>query len=135
MKLKVGSYADVVFEVSEKKALFFSNFKRTKKARWEVHDVIDRKPIPEFMGVGQDELTIDVTLRAELGINPKKELKKLEKIIEKGTAYYFILGGKPISKNKWYLESYEESHDVIDNRGNSLHVTVILQLKEYANPK
>lgn len=132
--MKIASFADIAFEVSEKKALVFRNFERKRSGRWEDHDVIGEKPVPEFLGPGQDELTLEVVLRAELGINPAKELKKLEKIVEKGTAYFFMMGEKPISKNKFYLESYTETHEIIDNRGNSLGVVVTLNLREYANP-
>lgn len=133
--MKVGSYADVVFEVSEKKSLFFNNLKRSRNGRWGSHEIIGKKPVPEFMGPGQDEITMDVLLRAELGVNPKKELEKLEKIVTEGTAYYFLLGGKKISQNKWYLESFEESHEVVNNKGESLTVNVTLNLKEYTYPK
>lgn len=128
---KIGSFGEIVFEVSEKKTQTFSNLKRSGSARWTEHEVNQKKPISEFNGAGLEEISFDILLKAELGVNPSKQLEKLRKMRDTGQVAYFIIGGKPISQNYWSIQQISESYDVIDNKGNILSAEVNISLKEY----
>ncbi|KYD02630.1 hypothetical protein B4102_0224 [Heyndrickxia sporothermodurans] len=128
---KIGSFGDIVFETSTKKKLTFNEFERSGSARWNDHEIIGQKPKSEFSGPGLDEINITILLRAELGINPKKQLDKMRSMKDKGTAKSFVLGGKAISSNYWVIQQLVESYKTVDNRGNILTSEVTLSLKEY----
>lgn len=128
---KIGSYGDIVFEVSKKKTQTFNEFEREGSTRWNDHEIINLKPISEFNGPNLDEISITITLKAELGINPVKQIEKLRAMKDKGKAAPFIIGGKTISKNNWVIDRMTESHKVIDNKGNTLTAEVTLSLREY----
>lgn len=128
---KIGSFGDVIFEVSPKKTKTFSEFERSGSARWNDHEIIGKKPKSEFEGPDLEEVSFTLLLKAELGINPKKELEKLRKMRDSGKVASFIIGGKPISQNYWSIRQLSESHKVVDNKGNLLSASVDVELKEY----
>ncbi|MEG0261001.1 MAG: phage tail protein [Lysinibacillus sp.] len=120
---KIGSFGDLVFEVSENKTKTFSNFQRTTKSRWESHNLLSHKPELEFEGAGTDDISFTIVFRADFGVNPEKEMAKLREFISRGK--------KPISPNYWVIEKAVESHKSIDHHGNILSMEVQLSLLEY----
>jgi phage protein U len=132
MKLaNIGSFGDIVFEVSTKKTKTFKDFERSGSARWNDHEVIGKKPKSEFAGPNLEEISYTILFKAELGINPIKELAKLRSMRDTGKVASFIIGGKPISTNYWSVQQLSESYKVIDNKGNILEAEVNVDLKEY----
>lgn len=129
----IGSYGDVVFEVSDKKVLTFDGFQRTNEPRWKEHSVIGQKPILEFEGPGVDPITFTILLRAELGVNPEEQMAKLRKFARWGQKALFIRGNKPISTNYWVIKKVSETHKNIDNQGNVMTIEAQLDLLEYVN--
>lgn len=128
---KIGSFGDIVFEVSEKKTQTFKDFERSGSARWDEHEIIGHKPKSEFGGPGLEEISFTILLKVELGINPSKQLEKLRKMRDSGKAAPFIIGGKPISQNYWVITELSESYKVVDAKGNILVAEVNVDLKEY----
>lgn len=128
---KIGSYGGVVFEVSTKKTKTFTDFERSGSARWNEHEIIGKKPKSEFVGPDLEEISFTILFKAELGINPVKELDKLRKMRDSGKVASFVLGGKPISQNYWSIQSLNESYKVVDHKGNLLEAEVEVNLKEY----
>lgn len=132
---KIGSYGDIVFEVSPKKVQTFNDFQRSSSSRWNEHEIIQKKPKSEFNGPGLEEISLTIKLSAFLGVNPSNQLEKLRKMNYTGKVASFILGGRPISQNYWSIQRMDESNHVFDNKGNILSVDVSLNLKEYALKK
>lgn len=131
---KIGSFGPVVFEVSSKRILTFNELKRKSGSRWEEHEVIGGKPIPEFVGQALDEITLPILLRASAGIDPKAELDKLRDFKNSGKTSYLVIGGSSISKSQWFLQDMSEVHKVYDAKGRLITAEVELTLKEYPPP-
>lgn len=129
----IGSYGEIVFEVSPSKTQTYTDFERTNSPRWLEHAVIGQKPILEFEGPGVDTISFTIKLRADLGVNPEEQLVKLRKFARWGQKALFIRGNKPISTNYWVIDNLNEKHKHIDNHGNVLTIEVDLSLKEYVN--
>lgn len=129
----IGSFGEIVFEVSDKKIQTYDDFQRTNSPRWQEHAIIGQKPILEFEGPGVDTISFTVVLRAELGVNPEEQLVKLRKFARWGKKALFIRGNQPISTNYWVIDSLVEKHRNIDKLGNVLTIEVDLNLKEYVN--
>lgn len=128
---RIGQFGDVIFEVSGNKVLTFDEFSRGGSGRWADHEIINKKPIREFIGPGQEEVSFKIQLSAYLGVDPQKELEKLRRIRDKGETRGIILGSDFISKSLWTLESLQESHRVFDGTGRLIFVSVDLKIKEY----
>jgi len=129
----IGSFGEIVFEVSPRRIQTFDEFQRTNSPRWQEHEIIGQKPILEFEGPGVDTITFTILIRADLGVNPEEQLVKLRKFARWGQKALFIRGSKPISTNYWVIDNLVEKHRNIDNLGNVLTIEGDLSLKEYVN--
>lgn len=132
---KIGSFGDVIFEVSQKKILTFKELEMKSSAKWDEHSIHRNKAKLEFDGPGLIDLNYTILLRAEQGINPMKEIAKLERIKNKGEAHLFILGQKPLAPNKFVIVDTSVDLKNIDQKGNILSAEVTLSLKEYVESK
>lgn len=128
---KIGSYAGLAFEVTDKKVLTFDEFSRETSPRWDTHEIQSNKPLLEFRGPGLDEITFTIKLRADLGVNPKKQIEKLRNFANSGKTSLFVLGSKAISSNHWVIDTLRETVQKVDNKGNILSIEAELTLKEY----
>lgn len=125
------AFGEIVFEVSENKTLTYNDFQRTTEPRWFEHKVLQDKPELEFEGAGSDNISLKILLRAELGINPEKQMARIREFARRGKKALFIRGNKPISVNYWVIKKAVEVHKVIDDKGNVLTLEVELNLMEY----
>lgn len=127
----IGSFLDLVFEVSEKKTQTFNDFTRTNEPRYQKHEIIGRKPKLEYIGPGVDSISFDIVFKAELGANPEQQLEMLRRYARVGNKGLFIRGNQPISVNYWVIERLVETHKRVDNLGNVLEIHVTIDLREY----
>jgi phage protein U len=128
---KFATFGDITFEVSPKKIYTFDEFTRSGSARWSSHEIINKKPMPEFLGPDQDEITFLIRLSIMHGVDPRKELDKLRMFKDTGKTAPFIIGSAPISNSYWYIESLKERHKTYDSKGQLITAEAELTLKEY----
>lgn len=127
----IATFGDLVFEVSSKKVNTFKNLSRTTEARYEKHAIKHQKPIIEFEGPEVDPVSFDMQLRAELGINPMKELEKWREYAKQGKRAKLIIGNKPFSNNAFVITKISENYKRVDNKGNILEIEASVEMLEY----
>lgn len=127
----IGYMGGVVFIVSSDYMITPSNLSVTGSGRWSDHDVIHQKPVSEFVGPGLEELSFDIILSAQHGINPDDQVKELRQMRDTGAVFPLIIGGKPVSQNYWRIESLSESDNYYTSTGKRTRSTVNVKLKEY----
>ena len=127
----IGSFGDVVFEVSSERVRTFRDFQIQRSAKYSEHAIHGRKGLLEFSGLSASTASLNIRLDAGLGVNPKEELTALRDILNNHEALPFILDGEPQGDGLWVLESLSESYEIIDNKGAVIAVEVSLKLKEY----
>ena len=127
----IGSFGDVVFEVSSERIRTFRDFQIQRSAKYSEHAIHGRKGLLEFSGLSASTASLNIRLDAGLGVNPKDELTTLHDILNNHKALLFILDGEPQGDGLWVLESLSESYEIIDNKGAVIAVEVSLKLKEY----
>lgn len=127
----IGSFADIVFEVSMDKVLTPSDISRGGSARWSTHDINMKKPMPEFLGPGQEAVSYKIVLKASHGVAPDKTMDILRNFRDAGKVSSFVLGSKPVTSNYWYIDDIQENHKQIDGAGRILFIEATLSLKEY----
>ncbi len=127
----IGSFGDVVFEVSSDRIRTFRDFQIQRSAKYSEHAIHGRKGLLEFSGLSASTASLNIRLDAGLGVNPKEELSTLHDILNNHEALPFILEGEPQGDGLWVLESIGENYEIIDNHGTAIAVEVSLKLKEY----
>lgn len=121
----------IVFEVSDQAALFFTGMTREISGRWTEHETQGIKPKPEFLGPGNQKISLPITLSAALGVRPRTVLERVEDMVETGVAEYLIIGNKPVGKNPFRLTASSETWDTIYSHGELARATMTLTLEEY----
>ena len=116
--MMVGSLGPVVFSVSDAFVRTISGYSRKTSVRIESHDIIGQKPLSEWVGLSCDSISFTVKLSAFRGVNPKEEAEKLRRMAERGEAVTFVMGGAPVTQNKWLIESVDEDANYYDRMGN-----------------
>ena len=128
----VGYLGDIPFLSSRYIVRTFDGYQKSASGRWATHDIIGKKPISEFLGPGQEEISFDMTLRTDLGVIPADEIKKLEKLRDTGQAVTLVMGTDVIGDTLWTVDSISSSVTHWGAFGMPIAATVNVTLKEYA---
>lgn len=121
----------IVFEVSSDKVLTFKNMTQSVKGRWTTHAVIGNKPVSEFLGAGQRTISLPIFLSVNHGVRPRSTIEKIEKAVESGTPYSFVIGGNKVGSNQWVITEMSETWDEIIKDGRLASANLTLTLTEY----
>ncbi len=121
----------IVFEVSGSRVLTFDEMRRTVKGRWAAHAVIGSRPVSEYLGPDRQSVTFSVFVTAAHGISPRKTIERIEKAVESGTPYTFVIGGQRVGSNQWIIESVSEAWGGIIENGKLLSAHLNISLSEY----
>lgn len=129
--MAIGTFGDIVFQVSDEKIFTPHTFSMTVGSEWATHDNIGGKQKSEYVGSSLRKISFDITLSAEMGVNPRKLLQRLEQMAEGSEAYLLVIGGKPIGAHLWRLVSLSEEWQTVLNRGEVISATASISLEEY----
>lgn len=127
----VGSFGEVVFEVSDYKVLTFKEFKREGGAKYATHEVIGQPPKLEYLHRELEKISLEINLIAELGVSPEEEIQKITDMCNSGEANYLIFGGEVYGDSQWVIESYSETVKHFGADGEVKSSEVSLKLTEY----
>lgn len=130
--MRIGSWGkDIVFTISSRKVLTFDDLKRTLSSRWANHTPIYGKPKREFQGPDLEQVTLTVSLNAQLGIKVEKQLKRIETAVRTGKAEYLVIGGKRVGTGKYTITNLSESWERVLRKGRLLQVDLSITFTEY----
>lgn len=124
-----GTFGPVVFSASNSKILTYAGLSGDTQARYHDHEIIGQKPRREFLSDGLKKYTLSVRLDAGMGVNPTKELKKLEDIRAEGVAHPLILGGD--YKGRFTIDGVSHTNGATDKDGAPIVITVSINMTEY----
>lgn len=128
--MELGSFGDVIFEVSDKKILTPSSFSRSGAAVWADHPMLYKKPKREFMHSEHRKVELEIKLNAIHGTKPRETLKILYKYMETGKRYHVIIGGRSMSRYKMAIMTISETWDTVLNEGELMKATVSIGFEE-----
>jgi len=127
----MAQWGDITFQVNSDRVFTFRKMKRTYSTRWAGHEILGDRPKMEFQGPGMDEITIEVVLDAELGVNPRDTMQLFHDAAKRGEVNHFYVGGKRVAENKFYIAGGTESWNEIWNEGELIRASASLTFGEY----
>ena len=134
--MDIGTLGNIAFEVSSNKVLTLQAFKRSIKARYATHQVINKKPVIEYLGPDLTDVDFQITLNRQLlGAKPIDEINKIKKLVLSGAPQSLRIGDEEFGL--FVIESMSEDWQHFNQREGfrsvvSLsHAVVSLKLKEY----
>ena len=107
----LGSFGKVIFQVSSSTVETFKSMKITSSASYQGHKVHGGRTVQEFVGHDANKMTMEITLSAFWGIDPNKELSKLEELKNSKTAWALVLGTDVFGK--WLLQSISAEYQYV----------------------
>ena len=119
---------DVVFEVSSNVIKTFNNMKINKSVAYTTHKIHGHKAVPDMTGLEADTITFEILLSAYLGVNPKRELDKLETFMKNGTIVYLVLGDKIVGT--WVIKSMPYNIEYVYKEGDITQAKATISLIE-----
>lgn len=122
---------NIIFETSDKRIMTFSELNIDISGRYDKHSVIMQKPKTEFLGPDLDKISFTVNLNGNFGVKPRDEMDKWASLASEGIAEYFVIGGKPLGKDKWVVKSISQAWDTVFNAGELFSGKIDVTLEEY----
>ena len=101
----------IIFEVSDNRVLTFESMSREVSGRWTEHEVLGVKPKAEFLGPGLQTISLTIHLSAALGVKPRRILDMVERMVERGTAEYLVIGGRLVGRRPFRVTGSSEAWD------------------------
>ena len=129
--MAIGTLGPLIFETSDERILTFNGMTREVSGRWTEHDVMGVKPKPEFLGPGNQKISLPIILSATLGVKPRKMLELVENMVESGDAEYLIINCRPVGRNPFRLVGSSEEWNCIYGGGELARAEVTISLEEY----
>ena len=130
--MPIASFQNKVFSVSSSKKYPVSGLLLDGgNLETEAQEKLKEKPSTYIKGESLGNMSFEIPLRADFGINPRKQIEEWDSIKSKAQPAVFILGTRPIGKNKWLLQSVSASDIELDGHGNMLKASLKLEFKEY----
>ncbi len=127
----IGCLGDLLFTVSEETTLALSSLEWSGSARYGVHDRHLTHALTEFTGLEPDKITFELTLSAQLGVDPMTELTKLWKLERSGQAVPLTIGTHCYGKYRWTITGHQ-TKALAHYRNGDLHTaTLSVSLQEY----
>ena len=127
----IGCLGDIVFTVSDTTVRTLDNWAWSGSARYATHERHLTHALTEFTGLDPDKITFDITLSADLGVDPIAEVVKIWNIERSGRAVPLTVGDKGYGKYRWNIIKHEMKVKATDKRGNVYAATVSVSLQEY----
>ena len=128
----IGSWGPIVFQVSGIGAFTFSELTQSSSGRWATHEAINSVPLSEFLGPGQDEIQMKISITKLLGINPAITYELFRQLVRRGKNFPLILRGAPLSGNMWYVDNISGvSSRFAAGTGSILWTEFTCNFKEY----
>lgn len=129
--MSIAVFGNKIFQVTQDRIYTFDGIQYGSSLNTEKQDASGKKPSTYNKGPGLNSLSIKISLDVSLGVNPRSEIEEWESIKDAGVAYPFILGSRPLGKNKWLLVDVQATMQVIDSNGNVLAAELSLKFDEY----
>ncbi|MCP4160042.1 MAG: phage tail protein [Deltaproteobacteria bacterium] len=126
----VGTFGNIVFEVSDQVVHTILGLKRTVKGRYAKHVIISKKPVLEFLGPDLSDLNFEIHLHAGLGVKPREYLLNMYDVVHSGTPHRLNLGEHRFGE--YVLEEISEDWEKFTTEGNLIYLKCSVKLKEYS---
>lgn len=120
------------FLVFDLTTLPFDSRKRSLNARWGSSNRIGKRPVHQYLGPGDETLSLDATLYPEL--TGPGGLTTLRAMTEQGKAWLLVDGDGNVWPDAWIIDKVDESQTHFTPDGVALKTTVTLSLKRYDGP-
>ena len=134
----IGSFGDIVFEISDKKVVSLNNeISRTYKSKVSEHNPIYGPGMLRHQGRELIEVGFSISLNSTLSPDLEEEKKKIIDMWEKGEYANLVFGGQVFGEFPFIILEISETNSYFNKEKSMFDViSLSLTVKEYIeNPK
>lgn len=129
--MSVAAFQNKSFQVSGDRKYPLSSLEWGGSIDTEAQDKLQEKPSTYIKGLGLTTISFEVQLRSDFGVSVRTEIEEWEAIRDACKPDLFILGDRPLGRNKWLLKTVQASDTLMDGDGFLLRATLKLDFEEY----
>ena len=127
----VGSFGDLLFEVSTERVFTFDNFTHKVAARYAKHELINSPVVLEYLGEDTQKITLSIILTATLGVAPGYEIKRIQELVLNGDAEWLIIGNEVVGNSRFVINEASTRAISYDGEGHVLVAQLDLTFESY----
>ena len=127
----IGYFGPLVFVISEEQCLFLKSLSTKAAARWATQDIVNGKPLSQYVGQALKTASIEVSFNAQYGVSPRASLEMLSQLAEAPYAHALVIGGKPVGNCLYKITDVSETWGKVFAHGELISATVSINLEEY----
>ena len=124
----IGTFGDIVFEVSDEKIRTFQYLRQQKRARYSVLNVANYEQLLQYDGKELQQVSFSIQFHHRF-CDPQEEIEKLRTMVDNHEAYTLIVGGFLVGE--FVLEEMSSEWERVAKNGVIMMAEGHLYLKEY----
>ena len=129
--MDIGSLGDVVFGVGQGKILSPRGLTVNSSATIQTHSRHMNEALTEFTGTDADAIEFSLRISKYLGVDPRKEMDKLDGYLRTGKALTMVIGKRRFGY-KWLIKKIKSKDEYTDKRGDVVSADLSISLVAYA---
>ena len=131
----VGLYGNgqIVFGLAARQGFLIEELEESSKAKFVEHEILNSKPITEFVGLENDEVSFSMNFIAGHTTAPMAAIPLLKGLLSRAQAYPLIVGGRPIGSftSQFVLTEVTSTYEHTNGMGIVTVASIDVSLKEY----
>ena len=131
----VGLYGGgrIVFGLAARQGFLIGELEESSKAKFVEHEILGSKPITEFVGFENDEVSFSMNFIAGRTTAPMVAIPLLKGILSQAQAYPLIVGGRPVGSfmSQFVLTEVTSTYEHTNGMGIVTVASIDVSLKEY----
>jgi len=131
----VGLYGNgqIVFGLAANQGFLIGELEESSKAKYVEHEILNSKPITEFVGLENDEASFSMNFIAGHTTAPMVAIPLLKGFLSRAQAYPLIVGGRPIGSftSQFVLTEVTSTYEHTNGMGIVTVASIDVSLKEY----
>lgn len=126
----LGKWGSLKFSVSPTKQKTFTDLSWSTSIRYESKERKKKVSRVTFKGIDPDKISFSMRFSAFTGMNPLKEIQKIDKMARGAKANRLIIGGKKYGTNKWVITGITKECKYYDKKGHLWVAEIKVSMQE-----
>ena len=131
----IGLYGNgqIVFGLAARQGFLIEELTETSKAKFVEHEILGSKPITEFVGFENDEVSFSMNFIAGHTTAPMVAIPLLKGLLSRAQAYPLIVGGRPVGSfmSQFVLTEVTSTYEYTNGMGTLIVASIDVSMKEY----
>jgi phage protein U len=129
----VGLYGKIVFGIAAGQGFLIEELKESSRAKFVEHKILNSKPITEFVGLENDNVSLSMNFIAGYTTPPIVAIPLLQGLLRQATSHPLLVGGRVIGSlsSQFALTEVTCTYKYLTGAGVLMAADIDVSLKEY----